>query len=217
MNTLAIARPHPSPVPQDIIDLAGKSLDIGYRVLAGHVQKVTAFHEGTALLKGIGVNVYDPSSVEWYKRMAIFKAKYLMYSKNLIYAAILFPLAYVFAYMLMLVKDPTSAATILYGVGTLGMGILGIISLITYVVRTISPEYTLSWDDTSIESYGKPIPEEVLRTAISIKEEWPKSELVVEELRTKKRVVDPFLFVKYKGVKLYVSVWNEPKFTGKML
>ena len=45
----------------------------------------------------------------------------------------------------------------------------------------------------------------------------PKSELYVEELRARRKVVDPFLFVNYKGTRLYVGVWNEPKFTGKML
>lgn len=214
-NSLVIARPVSSPVPQEIIDLADKALDIGYRVLANRVQKVSAFHEGAALLKEIGISVYDLKSVDWYKRVAIFKTKYLMYAKFLIYTAILIPLVYVFARISTMFKEP-SVPGVFFGVLALVAGGLAIISLTAYVVRTISSDYHLSWDDTSIESYDKPIPEEVLRTAITIKDAWPKSELVVEELRAKKRVVDPFLFVKYKGVRLYVSVWDEPKFTGKL-
>lgn len=217
MNALAIARPQPSPVPIEVLDLADRALDIGYRVLAGHVQKVTAFHEGTMALKGIGINVYDPKSVERYKKLAIFKTKYLMYSKYLIWTAIVAPLAYVFARLSIMFKEP-SVLAIFFGVLALIAACLACASLLAYIFRTTPPhDYTLSWDDTSIESYERPIPEWVLRTAIQIKEEWPKSELVIEELRAKKRVIDPFLWVRYKGVRLYVSVWNEPKFTGKML
>lgn len=217
MNALAIVNPRPSPVPQDIIDLADRTLNIGYRVLANRVQKVSAFHQGAALLKGIGINVYDPKSVLRYKRLAIFKTRYLMYIKYLIFTAILSPLAYGLMRVADIFKDGTSFSAISVGVSALVALCLAIVSLITYIIQTASKNYTLSWDDSSLESYDKPIPEEVLRTAISIKEEWPKSELGVEELRAKKRVVDPFLFVKYNGVRLYVSVWNEPKFTGKML
>jgi len=208
-------RPLPSPVSQEIIDLADRSLDIGYKVLAKRVQKVSAFHQGTMMLKGIGVDVYDPKSVEWYQRVAVLKAKYLIHISNLIYTAILFPLAYVFARMVPMFKHP-SAPEVFFGVLALILGCLGVVSLIAYIVKTASNQYLWEWNKISLESYDKPIPEEVLRTALKIKDEWPKAELVVEELRTRKRVIDPFLYVIYKDVRLYVSVWNEPKFSAQV-
>ena len=215
-NALAVARPLPSPVPQEIVDLADKSLDIGYGVLAGRVQKVQAFHEGTTLLKGIGVTVYDYKSVERYKALAIFKAKYLMYIKYLLFAIFLSPVTYVFARLCGMFKDPSFPA-VAFGVAALVAACLAAISLVAYFVKTLGNEYRLEWNTQSLESYDKPIPEDVLRTAITIKDVLPKNELFVEELRAKKRVVDPFMGVEYKGVKLYVSVWNEPKFMGRML
>lgn len=216
-NSLVLVRPNPSPVPREIIDLADEALDIGYKVLANRVQRVSAFHEGAAILKGIGVNVFDQKSVEWYQRVAIFKVRYFMYAQYLIYPILLLPAAYGLARLSMMFKDPSFPA-VAFGLLAAIMLCLSITSLIAYIVRTatLTSHYNLSWDTQSIMSYDKPVPEDVLRTAIAIRDALPKSELVVEELRAKKRVVDPFLFVVYKEVRLYVAVWDEPKFTGLM-
>ena len=215
-NTLAIARPLPSPVPQEITDLADRSLDIGYRVLANRIQKVNAFHEGATLLKGIGIGVYDPKSVNRYKTLALIKAKYLMHVKYLVFTILLLPVAYAFALLCKTFKDP-SMPGVAFGV-LAGIAVIGaIFFIVAYIVKTVSNEYRLEWTDSSIESYDKPIPEDAIRTAINIRETLPQIELFVEELHARRRVVDPFLYVLYKGVRLYVSVWNEPKFLGKML
>jgi len=216
ISSIAIAKPLPSPIPQNIIDLADRSLDIGYKGLAKRVQRVSAFHEGASILKKAGIDVYHPNAVERYKTIAIVKAKYRMNAKYLIYTGILSAVTYAF-FRLCITYKAESFGAVFFGVLGLAAVCTGIVSLVAYFVNTFSNNYTLEWDSHSLESYDRPIPENVLITALAIREELPRSELRVEELRAKRRVIDPFMYVVYKDVRLYVSVWDEPKFTGKML
>jgi hypothetical protein len=78
-----------------------------------------------------------------------------------------------------------------------------------------------SWEKVTIERYREPIPEFVLNEAIQIKREMPEVRIYVEHLTD---FPDPFLIVATRhkdyeildGETVYVEVWEEPKFEGKL-
>jgi len=66
-------------------------------------------------------------------------------------------------------------------------------------------------------SYYEPIPEFVLRKAVSIVEKLPQVELCVETLSNEDIHDDPFLIAKFNHEEeFYIEVWNEAKFEGKL-
>jgi hypothetical protein len=78
-----------------------------------------------------------------------------------------------------------------------------------------------SWDKTRIEQYREPIPEFVLNKAIQIKKAMPEVRIYVQHLSEHP---DPFLIVATKhkdyecldAQELWVEVWEEPKFEGRI-
>lgn len=78
-----------------------------------------------------------------------------------------------------------------------------------------------SWEKTEINKYREPIPEFVINKAIQIKKACPEVRIYVEHLSEHP---DPFLIVATKHPEydclnkqeLYVEVWEEPKFEGRI-
>lgn len=77
------------------------------------------------------------------------------------------------------------------------------------------------WKATPLRDYKKHVPGFALIRATEIKKAMNaagiNADFVVEELsrRTKTIVVDPFMILHVAGKKLYIDVWNEPKFEGR--
>jgi hypothetical protein len=76
------------------------------------------------------------------------------------------------------------------------------------------------WEKTEIKKYRQPIPEFVLNKAIQIKKILPDVRIYIEHLSEHP---DPFLVVAMKhesydfdGETLYVEVWEEPRFEGRL-
>jgi hypothetical protein len=75
----------------------------------------------------------------------------------------------------------------------------------------------LKWQRTDLRFYRKQIPEETLALAIQIKQAEPQACFYVHTISDKDP--DPFLSVCYDDQEesfYYISVWDEPKFTGKI-
>jgi len=67
------------------------------------------------------------------------------------------------------------------------------------------------WGERKLEEYKKPIPEFVINKALQIKEICPGVTFQVEELER-----DPFLAAILGEEKVYIEVWEEPEFEGKL-
>ena len=67
------------------------------------------------------------------------------------------------------------------------------------------------WGERKLEEYKKPVPEFVLNKAMQIKELVPGVTFQVEELAR-----DPFLVAVLGEEKVYIDVWEEPQFEGKL-
>jgi hypothetical protein len=70
------------------------------------------------------------------------------------------------------------------------------------------------WKTTSLNRYGKPIPEYALDKARQIARACPKAEFDIEELTI---IPDPFLVVRHARKRCYIEVWDEPLFEAKNL
>ena len=75
---------------------------------------------------------------------------------------------------------------------------------------------TAKWRRITLSSYGKPVPEFALQTAVDIAEHTGTSEVdfYIDQLVVNERTLDPFLVVRCKKdtTDYYLEVWNEPKF-----
>jgi hypothetical protein len=69
-----------------------------------------------------------------------------------------------------------------------------------------------SWNVTSLIGYAGPVPQSVLHQALRIKERLPEAEFFVHQFVQKKKVLDPFLVVRYGGHEHFIAVWDEPGF-----
>lgn len=81
---------------------------------------------------------------------------------------------------------------------------------------------TGQWLERGLSYYDEAVPEFALARAVAIKKELPSADFYVEQLEvtevsveTRKHVPDPFMVMHYGTVKLYLDVWDEPKFEGR--
>jgi len=72
---------------------------------------------------------------------------------------------------------------------------------------------TASWEEVKINEYKEAIPLHVLNKAVQIKKALPDAEIIIEHLT---ETPDPFLVVKHEGKKVYVDVWEEPRFEATL-
>lgn len=72
-------------------------------------------------------------------------------------------------------------------------------------------DHEYSWRRVHIANYVQPIPEFALDMAVRLKQEVPKVEIYVEELR---KHPDPFMVARLGNETYYFAVWAEPKFEG---
>jgi asparagine synthetase B (glutamine-hydrolysing) len=70
-----------------------------------------------------------------------------------------------------------------------------------------------AWEKSLLEDYNQPVPEFVLNKAVQIAEQVPETKFYVVHME---RVQDPFLLVKLGGEEIYVEVWEEPLFEGRI-
>lgn len=68
------------------------------------------------------------------------------------------------------------------------------------------------WDNKNINEYNKPIPIEVLKRAVALREQNKRIEFSVWEMHEHQ---DPFLMAKLGKAKLFVAVWDEKEFNAK--
>jgi hypothetical protein len=72
---------------------------------------------------------------------------------------------------------------------------------------------TAAWTEVEISQYKEAIPLHVLDKAVQIKKALPDAEIIIEHLTESQ---DPFLVVKHGGKKVYVDVWEEPRFEATL-
>lgn len=70
----------------------------------------------------------------------------------------------------------------------------------------------VKWADVPLASYGKPVPEFVIRKCLEIKKHAPEATFFVDELREERHTLDPFMVVVLGGERAYIEVWDEPEF-----
>lgn len=233
MRVLTLAKPKPIHIPDWAIDLAKKASEIGYQYLNYQIDRSTKFVEGVAALKAEGVDVFSPESVRRYKRFAIILAKFKLSKKSLLLGllcSLLFFLSVANTPM-----EPKSTVEVLFGVGDFLFFVLAGLCFARFGYDMISEDSEragrLNWSVVPLSAYHKPIPIDILQTAVQLREKFgPDVQLFVDELERRKVVVDPFLLVTFgqrddfrrqsrfiRGEEFYVAVWNEPKFKGLKL
>jgi len=72
----------------------------------------------------------------------------------------------------------------------------------------------------SYNPYRNPVPDFAIERALQVKQALPETNFYVSELQERwqeihMQVSDPFLVMDYKGIQLYLDVWDEPKFEGR--
>lgn len=88
-----------------------------------------------------------------------------------------------------------------------------------YLLKADSRRYwsswatTAQWTEVEINKYKEAVPLHVLNKAVQIKKALPDAEIIIEHLTEAK---DPFLVVKHEGKKVYVDVWEEPRFEATL-
>lgn len=94
--------------------------------------------------------------------------------------------------------------------------------ILMYARHKNATTITARWQDCAIGGYTSPIPDFALARAVAIKKEVPTANFRIEELdvtehgvETRKHVPDPFMVLHFETVKLYLDVWDEPKFEGR--
>lgn len=83
--------------------------------------------------------------------------------------------------------------------------------------------YLGSWPMMPVSQYSEPIPEFALERAMQIKSQLPDAQFGIEYIRQQTQQVsqpralqiDPFLVLLYGHMKLYLDVWDEPRFEGR--
>lgn len=83
--------------------------------------------------------------------------------------------------------------------------------------------YLGSWPTTLVSEYREPVPEFALERAMQIKSQLPDAQFGIEYIRQQTQQVsqpralqiDPFLVLLYGHMKLYLDVWDEPRFEGR--
>lgn len=83
--------------------------------------------------------------------------------------------------------------------------------------------YSTSWTLDHLSSYREPVPDFAIERALQVKEALPGATFYVEHLRETVRGIateskptpDPFLILAVGHLKLYLDVWDEPKFEGR--
>lgn len=79
---------------------------------------------------------------------------------------------------------------------------------------------TAAWTMHPLESYGKPVPEFVIRKCLEIKKHAPEAKFFVDELSVNAVPSDPFMVVSLSVDEVgepsedlaYIEVWDEPEF-----
>jgi len=84
--------------------------------------------------------------------------------------------------------------------------------------------FTARWSSDPINHYRGEVPGFVLERALQLKSALPLAQFYVEEMHESYTNLkteysppapDPFMWVQYKGINVYLDVWNEPSFEGR--
>jgi hypothetical protein len=79
--------------------------------------------------------------------------------------------------------------------------------------------HTARWHTHALRDYERPVPTFVLARALRVQKALNARHLpgtmVVEELVRRSEYIDPFLVLRVQDKKLYLDVWDEPKFEGR--
>lgn len=103
--------------------------------------------------------------------------------------------------------------------------------LVSWIVLMIARHkraatFTAMWKQDWISQYRLPVPDFALARALAVKEVLPAANFLVETLEEQGRNVpvehtprppDPFLVLWLGDVKVYLDVWDEPKFEGRRM
>lgn len=97
--------------------------------------------------------------------------------------------------------------------------------ILQYARHKRGTEIAAEWRAIRLDDYIAPVPDFAIARAVAVKRELPEAAFYVEELRVNvtdlvteecvRPAPEPFLVMKYKGVTLYLDVWEEPKFEGR--
>ena len=189
-------------------ELAEKAANLlGYHAVKTHLQieKVNTDAQIVDTIRELQIQPYANRSVEKYKNKVIRKYTF----KNIPYYCLNGVQAAFFA---------TLAAAIISGIANIWLSLgytwawFGLAAVVCLATVLISENFVLKWkavwDFIPISEYDNVIPEFALQTAVDLKEKCPSVNLFIEELD-----IDPFLVAKLSsGQRIYLEVWNEPKF-----
>jgi len=107
----------------------------------------------------------------------------------------------------------------------IGYGLVAIWTVCMVARHKEAVSIRASWNNNNdVSQYSKPIPEFAIADMVALKKALPETTFFVEEFRAKGNridvweaspVSDPFLVANYKGVCVYLDVWDEPRFEGR--
>ena len=185
---------------------------LGYNML-GFTRNVKEL--GMAL-KELGIQPFDPSSVNKYKQTMLktkhrTKVKWQRLGVGALALAVFLPLAW---YRLAL-RPSSWFESLVWLLAVASMVAAGV-----FLVHSSDFRATNAWERTTLSSYSGNVPEFALMRAVEIKERVPAAYFNVEYLtHTESYIpftVDPFLIVILGNESYYIDVWDEPQFERKL-
>lgn len=187
-------------------DRFGKEVEavLGYRGVRTHMQKISEHVKLLTTLAEHAIPWYDLKDVARYKAIKGRRDLVLLVQVTVGAAVLSALLLYGQSYF----PGPLGASLLAAGV------CVGVAAVLTLAVLLFGDAPAYRWRRASIYDTRQPIPLDVLKLALRVKQLIPAAGLHVESLVKQERVMDPFLVVTLGEAEAYIAVWDEPTFSG---